>query len=116
MAEKDNFDIPVIVTVGIVSVALTVATIIGVQALYLAYASKEVERKVITAPTADADSKLAEQDAKLARYGWVKRDEGQVVIPIERAMDLTVKDYRSRDVATAAPAAPTRLTRREQER
>lgn len=92
-AEKDILDIPMIVTVSIVSTVLTIASVIGVQALYNSYADREIERKVTLAPTADADSKLAEQDAKLAKYGWVNREQGKVVIPIDRAMNLVVTDY-----------------------
>ena len=93
MAEKENLDIPMIVTAGIVSVALTVASVIGVQALYYAYQQQEVERKVTSRPTTSANSKLAEQDAKLARYAWADREKGKVVIPIERAMALMAKEY-----------------------
>lgn len=97
MAERENLDIPMIVTVGIVSTVLTAACVIGVQALYLSYAQAETNRKVVFAPTADADSKLAEQSAKLARYGWANREQGKVVVPIEHAMDLVVEDYATRD-------------------
>ena len=93
MAEKENLDIPVIVTAGIVSVVLTVASVIGVQALYYAYQNQEVVRKVTSRPTTIANSKLAEQDAKLARYAWADREKGRVVIPIERAMTLTTEEY-----------------------
>ena len=93
MAEKDNFDIPMIVTAGIVSVALTIASVMGVQALYYGYQIQEVDRKVTSRPTTSANSKLAEQDAKLARYAWTDREKGKVVIPIERAMTLTAKEY-----------------------
>ena len=102
MAEKENLDIPLILTIGIVSTVLTAASVIGVQALYQAYASKELDRKVTFAPTADADSKLAEQDAKLAKYGWANRESGQVIIPIERAMASTVADYA--ELNTQPPA------------
>ena len=93
MAEKENLDITMILTAGIVSVALTVASVIGVQALYYAYQQQEVERKVTSRPTTSASSKLAEQDAKLARYAWADREKGKVVIPIERAMALMAKEY-----------------------
>ena len=93
MAEKENLDITMILTAGIVSVALTVASVIGVQALYYAYQQQEVERKVTSRPTTSANSKLAEQDAKLARYAWADREKGKVVIPIERAMALMAKEY-----------------------
>ena len=93
MAEHENLDIPTIVTAGIVSVALVLASVFGVQALYLAQQSQELDRKSTSRPTTRADSKLAEQDAKLARYAWADRASGRVVLPIERAMILTAREY-----------------------
>lgn len=92
MVEQDNLDVPMIVTAGVVSVVLTVFSIIGVQALYANFASAEMDRKVTTRPTFESNSKLAEQDAKLAQYGWADREKGKVVIPIERAMDRIAKE------------------------
>ena len=94
MAEQENLNIPMIATVGVVSVVLTAATVIAVQALYFNYAADEIERKVVAAPTADADSKLAEQIAKLSRYSWANREKQIVTIPIERAMRLVVQEKR----------------------
>ena len=88
-----------IATAGVVSVVLTIASVIAVQALYYSYAQVETDRKVTSIPTSNANSKLAEQDAKLARYAWADRTKGTVVIPIERAMTLTVTDYRESDAA-----------------
>ena len=95
MVEKDNLDNPMIAVVGVVSVVLTIASVIGVQTLYVAYSTREADRKTTAVP-ANSASKLAEQDAKLARYAWADREKGQVVIPIERAMSLTVKEYLDR--------------------
>lgn len=101
MAERDDLNVPMIATVGAVSVILTVAIVIAVQALYFNYANSETMRKVIEAPTVNADSRLAEQEAKLARYGWVNRAEGTVTVPIERAMELVVDEYRASEPSLA---------------
>ncbi len=79
---------------------------IGVQALFYSYMDREVEQKVTSVSNTTASSKLAEQDAKLAGYGWVNRDKGQVVIPVERAMSITVKEYNREDIdlVTSPPA------------
>ena len=76
MAEPENLNVPMIATVGIISVVLTVASVVAVQALYYNYFDYENQRKVVEAPTADADSKIAEQVAKLSRYTWVKSRKG----------------------------------------
>ena len=90
MIEKENLHMPMIITVGIVSVLLTVASVFAVQALYLNYADAEYQRKVVQPVVVQADSKLAEQEAALSRYGWLNRQEKVVAIPIDRAMDLVV--------------------------
>ena len=95
MAERDDLNVPMIATVGAVSVILTIASVFAVQSLYFSYANSENHRKVIEAPTSNADSRLAEQEAKLARYSWISRENGTVTIPIERAMRLVVEEYRS---------------------
>ena len=105
MAEKENLDNTMIAVVGVVSIVLTVASIIGVQALYNGYANEELDRKVISLPTADANSKLLEQEAKLARYGWMNREKGQVAIPIERAMKLTLSEFRDRRAEAVSAGA-----------
>ena len=94
MSQRDDLDIPVISAVGVICVALTVATIYAMQALYFNYARAETARKVIEAPTATSDSKLAEQEAILARYSWVDKENGVTSIPIERAMRLVADELR----------------------
>ena len=95
MVERDDLNVPVIAMVGVVSVIVTVAIVFAVQALYYNYANSETERKVVQAPTVDADSRMAEQEAKLARYSWVDRAKGTVTIPIEQAMKLVIEDLRA---------------------
>lgn len=108
MAEKENLNIPMIVTVGLISVVVTAVSVIAVQALYYSYATNETQRKVIEAPTADADSKLAEQIAKLSRYSWTNRKKGVVTVPIERAMRLIVQEKRANIAGDAAVRAMDR--------
>lgn len=101
MAGPENLNVPMIATVGIISVVLTVASVVAVQALYYNYFDYENQRKVVEAPTADADSRIAEQVAKLSRYTWANRDKGVVTIPIERAMTLVVQEQRTNNKPAA---------------
>ena len=99
MIEKENLHMPMIITVGIVSVLLTVASVFSVQALYLNYADAEYQRKVVQPVVVQADSKLAEQEAALSRYGWLNRQEKVVAIPIDRAIS-------ERQVSDSRPVSP----------
>ena len=94
MVELDNMNLPMIATIGLVSVVATVVVILLVQAVYQSYASIEFDRKVVQAPVVTSDSRLAEQEAALTRYSWVDRDKNVVTIPIERAMRLIVQQLR----------------------
>jgi hypothetical protein len=96
MVERENVNVPMVATVGIVSVIFSVALVFALQALYFSYANDETRRKVTEAPTAASDSRVAEQEAKLTRYSWINRDDGTVTIPIERAMRLIVVEERAR--------------------
>lgn len=108
MAERDDLNVPMIATVGVVSVVLTIATVYAVQALYFEQANSENERKVVLSPTVDADSRLAEQEAKISRYSWIKRSDGVVAIPIDRAMQLIVDEYLFKKAATVNPESSPR--------
>ena len=92
--DSDGLNTPVIAVVGFVSVVLTFALIVAVQVLYYRMSAAETDRKVIAVRAEGADEKLAQQDAKLARYGWVDRAKGRVVVPVERAMELVVRDLQ----------------------
>ena len=59
MAEQDNLDVPMIATVGIVSVILTTVTVLFVQAVYFSFWSMELQQKVIEVPTPTSNSRLA---------------------------------------------------------
>ena len=99
MFERDEMSVGMIATIGAVSVLLTIATVLGVLALYWNQMGVEQERKVVQAPVVSSESRIAEQEAKLARYGWKDKSKGIVVIPIEEAMQLVVSDLNAAPVS-----------------
>jgi hypothetical protein len=92
MQRYNDLNTPMIALVGLLGALLTFAAIVALQVLYYSAANRQDERKVIQAPTTESDSLMAEQEVKLTRYGWVDRDKKQVAIPIERAMELVVRE------------------------
>jgi hypothetical protein len=92
----DGLNTPLIAVVGFVSAILTFALIIGVQVLYYHAAATETDRKVIAVRNEEADDLVAQQEAKLARYEWRDRAQGQAVIPVERAMQLVVQECQEK--------------------
>lgn len=47
-----------------------------------------------------------EQARKASTYSWIDQKAGVVQLPIERAMELTVEQYRTGQAAAAKPAQP----------
>jgi hypothetical protein len=94
MARYDDINTPLVAMVGLVSVLAFVGIIVGLQGLYLSFERAEIERKVIAVEPIDAKNLLAEQEATLNRTGWLDRDKGIIAIPIERAMELVVKELQ----------------------
>ena len=85
VANYDDMNAPLIGVIGVVSVVLVFAFIVGVQALYYTFDQAETERKVVSIPNVEADNLIAEQEAQLQRYGWIDRSQGVVTIPIEES-------------------------------
>lgn len=96
--EEDVINVGAIATIGLVSIGLTLATVFAVFALYFNQIEAEYDRKVIQAIPVVSESRVAEQEAKLARYGWKDKVQGAVLIPIEEAMEIVVAQYRRDDV------------------
>ena len=95
MAHDDDTNMPMIALVGVTGVILTVASIVGLQALYYNYELRLFERKVVSEPYLEADSRLAQQESKLnSPYGWIDQEKGVLAIPIERAKQLVVRELR----------------------
>ncbi len=81
-----------IAVIGFLATLVTLAVILALQVLYYTAANEQAERKVIQASTTQSDTLLTEQAAKLTRYDWIDREKKKVMIPIDRAMELVVKE------------------------
>jgi hypothetical protein len=92
MQRHDDLNVPMMTYWGVLSCIVTFVLILAIQVGYYRVANKETERKVVSAIYVDSESVLAAQDAKLVRYGWLNRDAGVVAIPIDRAMELVVRE------------------------
>jgi hypothetical protein len=90
MQRYNDLNTPMIALVGFLGMLMTYIVIVALQVLYYTSANRRDERMIVNVPTTASNSLLAEQEVKLTRYGWINRDEQQVAVPIERAMELVV--------------------------
>ena len=89
---KDDPNTPLIVTIGILFVVLTFVLILLLQVYFFKTQEKEYARKVIEPKIAELTSHLSDQATELHGYRWLDREQDIVTIPIERAMELVVRE------------------------
>ena len=88
---------------GVLGSLVVVAIVIVLTALVFRTEQKLVEQRVFAVKYDEGQAELARQQAALHSYRWVDRKKGIVAIPIDRAIELTVREYTAR--ARSAPAA-----------
>lgn len=96
MASYDDLNTRQIWIVGTISAVLTAVTILAVQVLYFALLNWHDESKLAGAEYAQSSEQIDAQTASLTNYG--RGTEGQIVIPIDRAMQLVVERSEQSDV------------------
>lgn len=90
--EKDTLDTPSIVLVGIFSALICFILILGVQVLYFRMERTDAFKKDVAPGSVALKEMVAEQQGSLNAYRWVDRSTNTVAIPLEQAMQLTVRD------------------------
>lgn len=100
---------------GLAAGALVVlgGVVFGVDQAFRQMLAQEVGSKVLAAPNSQLRQLRSEEDQRLTHFQWADSKKGIVRVPIERGMELTLRDWQNRptapvpvDVAQgAAPAA-----------
>lgn len=81
-----------IVAVGVIGSILLVVVVVALEALFGHVAQAEAQRKVVSVGNNELRGYRAEQLQRLNGYRVVDPAKGVVAIPIDRAMELTVRD------------------------
>ena len=91
-------------------VVVLIITVIGVKQLFDLEVRGEFERKVLSRRDPRLTELRIREEARLTQYAWVNQAQGRVRIPVERAMELTLRDWSSRSdqpvPIAGAPVAP----------
>jgi hypothetical protein len=90
VAFKQEVNVPLIVTVGIVSAIIVVVLIVGTQAWYQSEEQMEMAAKEIEFPNQKLIDMKAAQKANIERYVWVDMANGVITIPVEDAMTIMI--------------------------
>ncbi|MEW6741667.1 MAG: hypothetical protein AB1486_02815 [Planctomycetota bacterium] len=78
--------------IGAAGVVILFVTIVALQALYYDVTRRELEAKTYTVEPRDLHLLRQAQRQKLSQYASIDPEKGIVAIPIERAMELLVRE------------------------
>lgn len=92
--EPDDLNTVMIVTIGLVSTVLLIASVLGVTAMVDFYQSGQVEQKVNAAEYSVAKNSLIDQETKLNEYSQPDPAKEVYTIPIDLAKKLVVKELQ----------------------
>ena len=91
MAQREQANVPLLLTIGAVSGFLVIVMAIGIQAWFLREVQREVAQKWDAVPLQPITDIRRNQEIAISQYRWVDKDKKRVAIPIDEAMKLVVQ-------------------------
>lgn len=94
MAAYDDLDVKRIFSVGILSVVVTAVTALAVQVVYYWMVQVQSAETAAASNYGRQNTILEDQQNEIARYD-VDRQTGNIIIPIDKAMELMVGNKKT---------------------
>ena len=88
MAQREQANVPLLLTIGAVSGFLVIVLAIGIQAWFLREVQREVATKWDNTPLQPITDMKRAQEMNISTYRWVDKEKKRVAIPIDEAMKL----------------------------
>lgn len=95
MAQYDDINTPMVALVGFLGSILVFAIVVFLSVLYVSAQEQQEYAKNVAQPYTELENLRSAQRIKLVEYRWVDQAKHVVAIPIDRAMQLVVDEYRS---------------------
>ena len=109
MATRDDLNTPVIAVVGLIGAICVFAVIVLLMVVFRRVESQQREEKEFGQSGAELRELAADQEGRLADYGWVDKNKGIARIPITRAMELVVAELTRDPSAVVTGVAPAEV-------
>ncbi|MBK9387923.1 MAG: hypothetical protein IPN34_24155 [Planctomycetes bacterium] len=91
----DDLNTPKLILAAILGIAVTIAVVAWLQAMYYVQASAEEKRQLEVTPRQVVETK-AKWSATLSSYGKANTEKGIAQVPIERAMKAVAEELHAR--------------------
>ncbi len=92
MAQSDDVRTSTIALVGFLGALVLFVILVGLEVVYYEVAARQRKAKETVQPQQSVTAALDEQRVKLAEYRRLDAAKGVVRIPIDRAMELVVRE------------------------
>jgi hypothetical protein len=96
MAQREQANVPLLLTIGIISGLLIIVLGIGLEAWYLREVQREVAEKWDNVPVQPLTDKRAAQWKNITTYRWVDEKKTKAAIPVSEAMKLLVEQHQGK--------------------
>jgi uncharacterized protein involved in exopolysaccharide biosynthesis len=90
--EESDPDTFATVLVGVIGSLMVVVAVVFLQGLYERAQRAELRQKIVDTTPQELQTLRVRQLEKLSRTAWVDKSAGVVAIPVDRAMELLVRD------------------------
>ena len=102
MAQREQANVPLLLTIGAVSGFLVIVLSMGIQAWFLREVQREVAQKWDNTPLQPITDIKRAQEENISKYRWVDKDKKRVAIPIDEAMKLIVQQNQQKATTQSA--------------
>jgi hypothetical protein len=107
MAQREQANVPLLLTIGAVSGFLVIVMAIGIQAWFLREVQREVAQKWDTVPLQPITDIRRQQETNISTFRWVDKEKKRVAIPIDDAMRIVAQQNGNVQLPTTQPTQPT---------
>src|SRR5688572_27838844 len=108
MAQREQANVPLLLTIGAVSGFLVIVMAIGIQAWFLREVQRDVAQKWDTVPLQPISDIRRQQETNISTLRWVDKDKRRVAIPIDDAMRIVAQQNgQVQSLATQPATQPT---------
>ena len=105
MAQREQANVPLLLTIGAVSGFLVIVLAMGIQAWFLREVQREVAQKWDNTPLQPITDIVRQQETNISTYRWIDKDKHRVAIPIDEAMRIVVKQNGQVQTQTQPPTS-----------
>ena len=104
MAQREQANVPLLLTIGAVSGFLVIVLAMGIQAWFLREVQREVAQKWDSTPLQPITDIKRQQETNISTYRWVNREQKRVAIPIDDAIRLVAQQNGNVQLPTTQQA------------